>query len=70
MALVKLGNNNDAIAHFQNLAAAGTSPITQGRAPERIQGGVPSSSSASTLAFLRIPISISLAMSPVLKAMC
>ncbi len=32
MALVKLGNNNDAIAHFQNLAAAGTSPITQGRA--------------------------------------
>ena len=31
-ALVKLGNNNDAISHFQNLATAGTSPITQGRA--------------------------------------
>ena len=31
-AMIKLGNNNDAIAHFQNLAVAGTSPITQGRA--------------------------------------
>ncbi len=32
VALIKLGNNNDAIQHFQNLATAGTSPITQGRA--------------------------------------
>ena len=32
IALIKLGNNNDAITHFQNLASAGTSPITQGRA--------------------------------------
>ena len=32
MALIKLNDTNAAIAHFQALASAGTSPITQGRA--------------------------------------
>lgn len=32
MALIKLNDKDAAISHFQNLATAGTSPITQGRA--------------------------------------
>ena len=32
IALVRLNDTNAAITHFQNLASAGTSPITQGRA--------------------------------------